>query len=90
MAIEDAAVLGLLAATEPLDDLAERLAAERHARVARVHADSWQIGQMAHWHGTTKRWLHDTLFRATPTWLVRRSMRTLYDPGIELAGRLSG
>lgn len=89
MAIEDAGALGLLAAQAPLEDLAERLASVRRDRVSQIHARSWQIGQMAHWEGTAKRWLRDLMLRSTPAWLVRRNIQGLYAPGIELADRLA-
>src|SRR5258706_9992552 len=63
MAIEDAAVLPEVIAS---DAPAEALRKIRHDRVAKVLQDSRRLGQMAHMENPVACWLRDTLVRYVP------------------------
>jgi 2-heptyl-3-hydroxy-4(1H)-quinolone synthase len=80
MAIEDAYVLAPILASDDADPVV-RYAAARDARARRVAAESNRIGRVAQWERPVARWLRDTLVRATPTSVLARSQRWLFEQG---------
>jgi 2-polyprenyl-6-methoxyphenol hydroxylase-like FAD-dependent oxidoreductase len=92
MALEDALavahVLGAPGAT-PIADAHARLVALRRRRVRLLWRRSRQLGAMAQWTLPAACWSRDALFRALPAALARRSLASIVEPGIALAGALA-
>jgi 2-heptyl-3-hydroxy-4(1H)-quinolone synthase len=86
MAIEDAAVLPEVIAS---DAPAEALRKIRHDRVAKVLQDSHRLGQMAHMENPVACWLRNALVRYVPRSFSENQYLRLIEPGLEIADRIA-
>jgi 2-polyprenyl-6-methoxyphenol hydroxylase-like FAD-dependent oxidoreductase len=86
MAIEDAAVLPEVIAS---DAPAEALRKIRHDRVAKVQQDSRRVGQMAHMKNPVACWLRNALVRYVPRSFSEKQYLRLIEPGLEIARRIA-
>lgn len=86
MAIEDAAVLPeVIASNAP----AEALRKIRHDRVAKVLQDSRRLGRMAHMENPVACWLRNALVRSVPQSISGNQYLRLMEPGMEIADRIA-
>jgi 2-polyprenyl-6-methoxyphenol hydroxylase-like FAD-dependent oxidoreductase len=92
MALEDALAaahaLGAPGKT-PVAEAHARLVSLRRARVDRLWRLSRRMGAIAQWRNPVACGLRDTLFRALPASLGRRSLASIIEPGIELVESLA-
>ena len=78
-AIEDAYVLAkCLPHHEAPPDAFSQYETERKARANRIVRRSWWLGQMAHLSNPVARRLRNAVLRATPAFIQRRELETLY------------
>ncbi|MEM7152792.1 MAG: FAD-dependent monooxygenase [Myxococcota bacterium] len=88
MGIEDAAVLGIVAGEHPPEAWPEHLAHRRRSRIRSIHAQSWRIGQVAHWQGPVRCALRNLAIRSIPSKMTLAGMVKAWRPGIEIAEEL--
>ena len=88
MGIEDAATLGIVAREHPPEAWPELLERRRRTRVRAIHAQSWRIGQLAHWQGAVRCAIRNFAIRSIPSSITLKSMVKAWEPGIEIAEAL--
>ncbi|HAB15301.1 MAG TPA: hypothetical protein DCE44_02510 [Verrucomicrobiales bacterium] len=76
MAIEDAEVLAhAIASQSNIESVFCAYEARRVARTTAVTNDSWRYGQLARWQNPFAVTVRELIFRATPSFVVQRSLR---------------
>jgi len=86
MAIEDAAVLPEVIAS---DTPVEALRKIRQDRVAKVQKDSRRLGQMAHMQNPVACWLRNAVVGSMPRSFSEKQYLQLIQPGLEIADRIA-
>lgn len=86
MAIEDAAVLPAVVASDAPADALRKI---RHDRVAKVVQDSRRLGRLAHIENPVACWLRNTLVRHVPRSYSENQYLRLIEPGMEIADRIA-
>lgn len=92
MAIEDALALGLALTGRGAADVPAALAgweSQRAPRVAAVVNNSRRLGAIGQWSNPVAAGVANWLMKLTPASVGRRSMRSLVQPGLELARRFN-
>lgn len=79
MAIEDAAVLANLLATQAVEKALQQYEVQRMKRTQQIVRTSYQLGKVAQWENPILQTLRNAAFRRMPTSVQQQQIRKLYE-----------